>query len=188
MKHAHTGRHGIGIEGAQDEPTSNRRARGSRGGSRGASRAPAELPRRGGQAQLVAAPGYLARRGAPRSPRELERHEWVTYAGAESLVLEAPGSVERLMARGRIRCDDMFFAHAAARAGGGITLLPTFLAEPSVAAGELVAVLPRWHLPTGAIWLVHPAAVTSRPSWSRFATSSSRRSPQRRPARASAVK
>jgi DNA-binding transcriptional LysR family regulator len=110
------------------------------------------------ESRLVASPRYLARRGSPRAPRELEGHDWVTYTGAESVVLEAPGSAEKLAARGRLRCDDMFFAHAAARAGAGIALLPSFLAEKSIAAGELVQVLPRWHTQSGTIWLVHPAA------------------------------
>jgi DNA-binding transcriptional LysR family regulator len=73
------------------------------------------------------------------------------------LVLEAAGSVQRLAAKGHIRCDDMFFAHAAARAGGGVALLPSFLAQKSIAAGELLPVMPRWQLQTGSIWLVHPA-------------------------------
>lgn len=110
------------------------------------------------ETRLVAAPAYLARHGHPRTPRDLERHHWVTYGGAESIVLEAPGSVERLAARGAIRCDDMLFAHAAARAGAGIVLLPSFLAKPSLEDGELVAVLPKWKMPSGALWLVHPAA------------------------------
>jgi DNA-binding transcriptional LysR family regulator len=110
------------------------------------------------ETRLVAAPAYLARRGHPRAPRDLERHQWVTYAGAESIVLEAPGSVERLAARGAIRCDDMLFAHAAARAGAGIALLPSFLAKPSLETRDLVAVLPKWKMPSGALWLVHPGA------------------------------
>jgi DNA-binding transcriptional LysR family regulator len=110
------------------------------------------------QPQLVASPRYLARKGTPRSPAELGEHEWITYAGAESFVLEAPGSVQRFAARGHIRCNDMSFAHAAVRAGGGIALLPSFLAQKSIAAGELLAVMPRWQIQSGTIWLVHPAA------------------------------
>lgn len=109
------------------------------------------------RAQLVAAPRYLAQRGVPRTPRDLEQHAFVTYSGAESVVLEAPGSVERFATRGHIVCDDMFFALAAARAGGGIALLPSFLADNSVSSGELVPVLPRWQVPSGAIYLVYPA-------------------------------
>jgi DNA-binding transcriptional LysR family regulator len=109
------------------------------------------------QPQLVASPGYRARRGLPQSPRELEAHDFIQYVGAESIVLEAPGSLQRFAARGPLRCDDMFFALAAARAGAGIAFLPSFLAAQSIAAGELVLVLPRWRVQSGSIWLVYPA-------------------------------
>jgi DNA-binding transcriptional LysR family regulator len=82
----------------------------------------------------------------------------------------------------------MFFAHAAARAGGGITLLPSFLAEPSISAGELVAVLPRWQLPTGAIWLVHPAARNLPAKLVAFRDFIIEALAQRRPARSSAAR
>ena len=107
--------------------------------------------------KLVASAAYLGRRGAPRSPRDLADHDWVTYSGIESIVLEAPEGAEQLAARGRVRCDDMFFARAAARAGAGIAALPAFLADKDIAAGLLLPVLPRWSAPSGAIWLVHPA-------------------------------
>jgi DNA-binding transcriptional LysR family regulator len=48
----------------------------------------------------------------------------------------------------------MFFTREALRAGGGIGLLPGFLAEPTVRAGELVRILPGWELPTGHLWIV----------------------------------
>ncbi|MBX3261822.1 MAG: LysR family transcriptional regulator [Labilithrix sp.] len=107
---------------------------------------------------LVASPAYLKRRGAPRSPRDLAEHDWVTYSGVASIVLEAPEGAASLAARGRLRCDDMFFARAASRAGAGIVALPAFLAEEDVAAGLLVPVLPRWRASRGAMWLVSPAS------------------------------
>jgi DNA-binding transcriptional LysR family regulator len=110
------------------------------------------------QPQLVASPAYCARRGTPRTPRELDGHDFITYTGAESFVIETPGHVQRVAAKGHIRCDDMFFALAAARAGGGIALLPSFLADESIAAGELLPVMPHWRVQSGTIWLVHPAA------------------------------
>lgn len=108
--------------------------------------------------QLVASPAYLGRRGAPRAPRDLAEHDWITYSGAASIVLEAPEGAEELAARGRVRCDDMFFARAASRAGAGIVALPSFLAEEDIAAGLLVPVLPRWRARGGTMWLVSPAA------------------------------
>jgi DNA-binding transcriptional LysR family regulator len=108
--------------------------------------------------QLVASPAYLGRRGAPRSPRDLSDHDWITFSGAESIVLEAPDAAEQLAAHGRVRCDDMFLARAMARAGAGIAALPSFLAEEDVAAGLLVPVLPRWCPASGTMWIVHPAS------------------------------
>lgn len=118
------------------------------------------VARRVGQlyTRLVAAPSYLARRGAPRSPAELRNHDWVSYVGAEALILGTGRNKVRLLMRGRVRCDDMFFARAAARAGAGIALLPWFLAEPELAAGTLQAVLPKLLLPSGSVWVVHPPA------------------------------
>jgi DNA-binding transcriptional LysR family regulator len=112
------------------------------------------------RAQLVASSGYLARRGAPRTLRELRDHDWVTYGGAEAFLLSSKGKGARVTARGRIRCDDMFFARAAVRAGAGVALLPSFLAEPDIAAGQLLAVLPKWQLASGGVWLVHPPTLS----------------------------
>ncbi|MET0793829.1 MAG: LysR family transcriptional regulator [Polyangiaceae bacterium] len=108
--------------------------------------------------RLVAAPNYLARRGAPRSADELREHEWVSYVGAESLLLGRGRNAVRVATRGRVRCDDMFFARAAARAGAGITILPGFLAEPELNSGTLQAVLPKLQLASGSVWVVHPPA------------------------------
>lgn len=108
--------------------------------------------------RLVAAPSYLARRGTPRNADELRDHDWVGYVGAESLVLGQGRKKLRIATRARVRCDDMFFARAAARAGAGITLLPWFLAEPELNAGALQAVLPKAQLASGNIWVVHPPA------------------------------
>jgi len=110
------------------------------------------------ETQLVAAPQYLARRGVPRTAGELRAHDWVTYVGAESLLVDIGRGRQRIAARGRIRCDDMFFARAAARAGAGIVVLPKFLAEPELSAGTLQAVLPKLPLASGGVWVVHPPA------------------------------
>ncbi|MBX3232807.1 MAG: LysR family transcriptional regulator [Labilithrix sp.] len=117
---------------------------------------------------LVASPKYLGRRGAPRSPRDLGAHDWVTYTGAESIVLETPRTARRLAAHGRIRCDDMFFARAAALAGAGLASLPSFLIEPDIAAGTLVRLLPKWQVPSGVVWLVHPASRNLPPKLTAF--------------------
>lgn len=108
--------------------------------------------------QLFASPQYLARRGTPRSLRELDGHDWILFRGMSKLRLESGSEVASFKPVGRLECDDMSFARAAARAGSGIGILPTFLAEADVAAGQLVRVLPRWNIRSGSVYFVCPSA------------------------------
>lgn len=47
---------------------------------------------------------------------------------------------------------------AAVRAGGGLSVLPDFLVADELASGRLIHALPEWHLPSGGIYTVYPAA------------------------------
>ncbi|HZZ83704.1 MAG TPA: LysR family transcriptional regulator [Anaeromyxobacteraceae bacterium] len=109
-------------------------------------------------ANLFASPIYLARRGTPRTEADLDAHDWVVFrAGPQQLRVGVPrpGGGDRPP---RIVCDDLLFARDALRAGAGIGLLPTFLAEPDVVAGQLVRVLPRFERLAGSLYVVTPAA------------------------------
>ncbi len=109
--------------------------------------------------QLFASPVYLARRGTPRTEADLDDHEWVAFrSGPQKLrVGEVKGATPALP-RARIRCDDLLFVRDAVRAGAGLGLLATFVAEPDVAAGKLVRVLPRYERRAGYLHIVSPAA------------------------------
>lgn len=108
--------------------------------------------------QIFAAPAYLTRRPALRTPRDLDQHDWVILEGAGKLRLENGRRSATVSPKGRLRCDDMFFVHRALRAGAGLGVLPTFLADADVAAGLLARVLPRWKMPTGHVWMLTPTA------------------------------
>ncbi len=107
--------------------------------------------------QLYASPGYLARRGTPRTVDELDQHDWVVFRGGPQRL--RVGTVRAAAARPpRIVCDELLFVRDAVRTGVGIGLLPTFVAEPDVLAGSLVKVLPRFERPAGSLYIVTPAA------------------------------
>ena len=106
--------------------------------------------------QLYAAPSYLARRGTPHAPGDLVGHDWILYRGTEELRLVGPDKTATIEPKGRVVCDDMFFMREAVRAGGGIGLLPTFIAASDIAAGTLVCALPKWSLPAGTLWIITP--------------------------------
>jgi DNA-binding transcriptional LysR family regulator len=109
--------------------------------------------------QLFASPHYLARRGTPRSEQELSAHDWVAFKGGpQKLRLEGAKEAVGVEPRERILCDDLLFVRDAIRAGAGIALLPTFVAEPEVLAGNLVRVLPRVERLIGSLHVVTPSA------------------------------
>ncbi|WP_105435301.1 LysR family transcriptional regulator [Neorhizobium tomejilense] len=56
----------------------------------------------------------------------------------------------------------------AARQGGGLSILPDFLANAELASGRLVHVLPDWQLPSGGVFTVYPAARFRPPKVSAF--------------------
>jgi DNA-binding transcriptional LysR family regulator len=88
---------------------------------------------------LVASPGYLARRGTPRTKAELEKHDGIVYAnrgGADWRFMSSAGAViVRAAARLSVNNGDML--RDAAVAGLGIALLPMFVAGPAILAGDL---------------------------------------------------
>lgn len=105
------------------------------------------------QIALYGAPDYLARAGVPRTPEDLQQHDWVAFRS-----FTPPAPFDALKARSRLATDDMLFLLAAVRAGAGLGLLPSFVAAPDVASGRLTRVLPRASLTAGSIYLVHPPA------------------------------
>ena len=108
--------------------------------------------------QLFASPLYLAHRGTPRSEGDLAEHEWVTFrTGPQRLRAGAPEEVLGVRPRTRIVCDDLLFVRDAVRAGAGIAMLPSFVAEPEVISGRLVRILPRFERITGYLHIVAPA-------------------------------
>ena len=107
---------------------------------------------------LVAAPSYIAARGAPRRLAQLAQHDCVLYravGGSARWTLERRGKGESVTVHGPIAVDDLAFAVHLARLGIGITLAPsTFVLEP-IASGELVRVLPQYEQETAALYIVH---------------------------------
>jgi DNA-binding transcriptional LysR family regulator len=108
--------------------------------------------------QLFASPAYLARRGTPRTPRDLEGHDWVVHKRLTDLKLEGGGRSTVIRTGGRVVCSDFAFLRAAVVNGCGIGILRTFQVEPDLSMGKLVRVLPRWSCRTSNLWAVWPGS------------------------------
>jgi len=93
---------------------------------------------------VVAAPAYLARRGVPQSPYDLETHNCIAFNFAR-YVDEWPfvvdGAQLSLPARGDVVTSDGEISRRLALAGQGVTRLSRFHIRPDIDAGRLVPVL-----------------------------------------------
>lgn len=107
----------------------------------------------------VAAPGYLAARGAPRTPADLGGHECLAFAPPGlgrplPWVFEVRGRRVEHAPHGRLRLNSNLAMLRAAAAGHGVALLPDYVAHGDVEAGTLRRVLEDAPVPPGTISLV----------------------------------
>lgn len=106
---------------------------------------------------LVAAPGYLARRGVPADAHALAAHDAIVATPLRQWFLRDPatGAETVLRPTPRLRADEMRLAVDAACAGLGVLLCPTTLTRDPIARGALVPVLDAWtpqRRPVFAVW------------------------------------
>jgi DNA-binding transcriptional LysR family regulator len=109
---------------------------------------------------LVATPAYLKRRGRPRSPEDLKKHDCLLFGvGIDSAGLRlenASGSVH-VAVPARLMVTDMDVLHAVAAGGLGIALLPAFRCVDELRARRLERVLPGWNVPSTPVHVVYPS-------------------------------
>jgi DNA-binding transcriptional LysR family regulator len=108
---------------------------------------------------LVAAPQFVARLPDISKPQQIANCAWIA-----NRALKAPlrwqfvkdGSKVSVTGRAAVSADTTFAVSACAQAGMGLAVLPDFLANPALANGQLVQVLPEWMLRDGGIHAVFP--------------------------------
>ena len=116
---------------------------------------------------VLASPEYLARRGRPEHPRDLNGHDVVIYANAgqaEQWRFRIGGKWEQVRGHSRFRADNGELIRAAAAQGLGICILPTFIASPAIRSGSLAMILDDFPLDDVGLHIVMPPgrAVTAR--------------------------
>lgn len=109
---------------------------------------------------LCAAPAYLARRGTPSEPGDLDEHEHLVYRRGnfvQALQFEGgAGEGLTVIPQGRFGTDDLGLMLDACLDGLGLAWLPSWLAQAHLDSARLVTVLPSWRsraLQTSAVWV-----------------------------------
>ena len=97
----------------------------------------------------VAAPSYLARRGIPETPGDIEDHDCILYStldqpGGRWWSFQRDGKVERIRPRSQLSLNDGNAIAAAAMAGLGIARTLEMLVSQEIADRRLSAVLNDW--------------------------------------------
>ena len=110
---------------------------------------------------MVASPGYLAKHGAPQTPKDLANHPFLSYGYLQSgisLQLCNGKETQRVTVSGPLHANNGDILAQAAVGGMGIALLPNFIVERAVAEGRLQAVLTDWRAPAISVNAVYPSA------------------------------
>ena len=108
---------------------------------------------------LVASPGYLAARGAPREPGDLAAHDLLIYVHAnrpDELHLSRGPETRVVTVQGLLESNDGQVLRAAALDGLGILVQPSYIVYDDIVAGRLVPVLNDWDLPRLQINIAYP--------------------------------
>ncbi|QIO34900.1 LysR family transcriptional regulator [Bradyrhizobium sp. 1(2017)] len=94
---------------------------------------------------IVGAPGYLARRGIPRSVSELETHDCIVgrrQGNRIAWLLKQPdGSIARHVVSVKHEFQDFETVHKAVRVGHGLAQLPQWMVQDDIRDGRLQTVL-----------------------------------------------
>jgi DNA-binding transcriptional LysR family regulator len=110
---------------------------------------------------LIAAPAYLDRRGTPKTPDDLTKHDCVLFRpenGRSRWPLVKDNTERTVTVRGPIAGDDFAFVRSLTLCGVGIAFMPLLTCAADLAEGRLVRVLPAWRGPSGGLYLVYPTA------------------------------
>lgn len=110
--------------------------------------------------QLWAAKSYIARRGMPRSPDELDDHDRVLFTPVtrmQSWELVGPeGETYELARPARFASNNLAAVRSVMIEGGGIAIMPNFFAAEPSAAGLIEQVLPGWECRFNEVFAVYP--------------------------------
>jgi DNA-binding transcriptional LysR family regulator len=94
---------------------------------------------------LVATPEYLARRGIPRVPADLEHHNCLLYAylsTGNEWSFRGPHSDIRVHVHGNFKANNGHSIREALLAGAGVALMPDWLVHEQIVSGKLTVLLP----------------------------------------------
>lgn len=108
---------------------------------------------------VVAAPSYLERRGAPRTPAELEQHDCLMLTGdsqSRGWGFNTDGKIQHLKVRSVLACNDGSVLYDWVLRGLGLALRPLWEVKNDITEGRLTRVLGQYSLSDDPVYAVVP--------------------------------
>lgn len=108
---------------------------------------------------ICASPDYLARRGRPKHPDDLARHDCIGYVlQANAMFWDLGGGAQRqtIKITPKHRTNDNRFLRLLALRGHGLAQLPRYFASEDLASGKLVSVLDSYRDTSRSLFVVYP--------------------------------
>ncbi|OCP37379.1 LysR family transcriptional regulator [Ensifer sp. LC163] len=108
---------------------------------------------------ICAAPAYLSANGTPTEVGDLKNHHCLAYRLADqpgNWVLEGPDGAASIDVPARFVVDNSLMLCEMIQSGVGIGVLPSFIANPLLANGKLLRILPQHKLARRSIYAVYP--------------------------------
>ncbi|WP_239143090.1 LysR family transcriptional regulator [Variovorax sp. WS11] len=114
---------------------------------------------------VCASQGYLERRGIPRAPQDLRRHECLVHSTlpyCDRWSFTREGQHKEVEVRGGVRSDNSMVLLSSAVAGLGLVIVQQWMVGPLIAAGRIQRVLGEWTVSPrqgdAALYAVYPTS------------------------------
>ncbi|MDZ4309340.1 MAG: LysR family transcriptional regulator [Cypionkella sp.] len=106
---------------------------------------------------VAAAPGYLAARGAPKTPQDLSQHDCLIDTNYRDPHRWMFSQNQRIAVDGRLTFSNASACVIAAEAGLGIASSPDFVMAESLASGRLIRLLQEYEEPPMGVFALYPS-------------------------------
>jgi DNA-binding transcriptional LysR family regulator len=110
--------------------------------------------------QLIASTSFLEQNGSIASPKDLSTCNWLSLSPVQDGPIKfkhTNGHFVTINPDRKIFTNDAQALYRLAYAGAGLAFVPDFLTKEHVTSGNMVCVLPEWHLPGIDVYAVWPS-------------------------------
>jgi DNA-binding transcriptional LysR family regulator len=108
---------------------------------------------------VFASPEYLAQKGTPKTPQDLQQHDWISLSLLSSPLIwqfEKKDQKHSVQVHSQLKSNSVAAVIALAKSGQGISALSKFSMQEDIDQGLLQPLLTDYQLPPTGIYAVYP--------------------------------